>query len=86
MVSPVPASSDPPSEPTFEQALARLEALIAALEEGSVPLSELIEKFEEGTKLLKVCELHLNQAEQKILQLKATDAGASLEDFDPDRE
>ena len=34
---------------------ARLEAIVAALEEGQVPLAESLARYEEGIKLLKQC-------------------------------
>ena len=40
------------------------------MESGEVPLAELLAKFEEGTKLLKICETRLKDAELKIEQLK----------------
>jgi exodeoxyribonuclease VII small subunit len=38
---------------TFEAALDRLEGLVDSMEQGEVPLAELLAKYEEGTKLLK---------------------------------
>lgn len=55
---------------TFEAALARLETVVESMESGEVPLAELLAKFEEGNKLLKVCEARLKDAEMKIEQLK----------------
>ena len=50
----------------FEDALSRLEALIEALEDGDIPLSDLVTKYEEGANLLKVCQSELRAAEKKI--------------------
>ncbi len=55
---------------SFEDALGKLEAIVESMESGEVPLAELLAKFEEGTKLLKVCESRLKDAELKIEQLK----------------
>ena len=55
---------------TFEAALGKLESIVEAMESGDVPLAELLAKFEEGSKLLKVCEARLKDAELKIEQLK----------------
>ena len=62
-------------ELAFEDALARLEAIVDAMESGDVPLAELIAKFEEGTKLLKTCESRLKDAELKIEQLTQSKDG-----------
>lgn len=68
----------------FETALARLEALVDAMEQGEVPLAELLGQYEEGTKLLKVCEARLKEAELKIEKLKKQkDGSASFEAFEP---
>lgn len=70
----------------FETALARLETLVDAMEQGEVPLAELLGQYEEGTKLLKVCEARLKEAELKIEKLKKQkDGSASFEAFEPAR-
>lgn len=55
---------------SFEDALAKLEAIVDSMESGDVPLAELLSKFEEGSQVLKVCETRLKDAELKIEQLK----------------
>jgi exodeoxyribonuclease VII small subunit len=55
---------------SFEDALSRLEAIVESMESGEVPLADLLAKFEEGNKLLKVCESRLKEAELKIEVLK----------------
>ena len=69
-------------EPSFEQALAQLEAIIEAMEEGETPLADLVAKFEEGTKLLNQCQSKLSEAELKIEKLNA-ESGAleAIEDL-----
>ncbi len=70
------------SKLTFEAALAKLESIVEAMEAGDTPLAELLAKFEEGSKLLKVCEARLKEAELKIEVLKKQkDGSASLEKF-----
>ena len=71
------------AELSFEDALAKLETIVEAMEGGDVPLAELLAKFEEGTKLLKQCESRLQQAELKIEQLKQSKSGeVQFTDFD----
>ena len=55
---------------SFETALTQLETIVETMESGDVPLADLLAKFEQGTKLLKVCETRLKDAELKIEQLK----------------
>ena len=55
--------------PTFEQALARLEEIVAALESGDQGLEESISLFEEGTKLSRFCQEKLSAAQGKIEKL-----------------
>lgn len=76
------AGVDPESTATlpFEAALGRLESIVEAMEQGDVPLADLLAKYEEGTKLLKVCEGRLKEAELKIEVLKKQkDGSASFE-------
>lgn len=72
--------------PSFETALGRLETIVESMESGDVPLAELLAKFEEGNKLLKVCEGRLKEAELKIEQLKKQKDGASFTAFETERE
>ena len=55
---------------TYEEALEKLKNTVEALEEGSLPLDKSMELFEEGTRLAAFCEKCLNEAEQKITDLK----------------
>jgi len=57
------------AEPTFEQALAELEKIVSAIDEGKVGLEEAIEQYEKGMKLIQYCQSILNRAEAKIQQL-----------------
>jgi len=79
----VEAKQDPLS---FELALERLETIVESMESGEVPLAELLAKFEEGNKLLKVCEGRLKEAEMKIEQLKKQKDGVAFIAFETERE
>jgi len=49
-------------------------------------LAELLAKYEEGSKLLKVCEGRLKEAELKIEKLKkGKDGSAAFEPFESSR-
>lgn len=64
---------------TFEQAMARLEEIVRALEQGDVPLDQALALFEEGSALMKKCSTMLNRAEQKVSKLIAGPDGAPAE-------
>lgn len=69
-------------KPSFESALTQLETIVEAMESGDVPLAELLAKFEEGNKLLKVCESRLKDAELKIELLKKQKEGVAFTKFE----
>lgn len=66
----------PEAELTFEQALANLETIVESMEAGDTPLAKLLVQYEEGNKLLKLCEVRLKDAEVKIEMLKKQKSGA----------
>jgi exodeoxyribonuclease VII small subunit len=71
---------------SFEDALEQLETIVDAMEAGDVPLADLLAKFEEGNKLLKVCEARLKDAEMKIELLKKQKDGVAFAPFTTERE
>lgn len=78
--------SDKISKLSFEAALLKLEGIVDAMEQGDVPLADLLAKYEEGTKLLKACEGRLQEAELKIEQLKKQkDGKVTFESFETSR-
>lgn len=56
-------------EKKFEEALARLEEIVAALEAGDPDLDRALELFEEGIGLVRTCDKQLKEAEQKLERL-----------------
>ena len=63
------------SEMTFEAALARLEEIVRALENGRSRLEDSLALYEEGIALIRICNERLDGAELKIRQLSLTPAG-----------
>jgi exodeoxyribonuclease VII small subunit len=61
--------------PPFEEALQKLESVVEAMESDDLPLETLLEKYEEGAKLVKICQEKLADAELKIQQLEKNAAG-----------
>lgn len=69
-------------KPSFEEAMGRLEAIVAELERGECGLDQSLKLFEEGAKLAGQCEELLNKAEQKVTILLADDREAPFEGND----
>lgn len=63
-------------EPTFEEALARLEEIVRALESGQSKLEDSLALYEEGIRLARACNEKLDSAEQKIKMLSIDPAAA----------
>ena len=69
---------------TFETAAERLEAIVLAMESGELPLEELLERYEEGTRLVKFCGEKLAAAEKRIEIVTRNAAGEpQTAPFDP---
>lgn len=67
--------NSPAKNPPFEEALKKLESLVGAMESDDLPLEILIAKYEEGAKLVKICQEKLAEAELKIQQLEKNVTG-----------
>lgn len=67
-------------EPGFEDALEQLEEIVSAMEEGELPLEELVDRFENGTRLLHRCQ-HLLDSAKKRLQTIAQPAETDPNDL-----
>jgi len=55
-----------PAGPSFEDALANLEALVESMEHEQLPLEELVASYEKGSALLNHCESILKTARGRI--------------------
>jgi len=69
------AASNSAKEPPFEEALKNLESIVDAMEAGDLPLEMLLARFEEGTRLIRICQAKLEEAELKIQKLEKTLTG-----------
>lgn len=75
------------SPTSFEDAMARLDAIVAKLEEDKLPLEEMLAVYEEGVTLARYCGEKLEAAEQKVqLIAKKADGSVTLEQFDDGEE
>lgn len=68
--------------PNFEDALAELDRILRALEDGSTSLDEALARYERGVGLLESCYGQLRAAELRIRQLAPGEEGPpELSDF-----
>lgn len=57
---------------SFEAAMAELEDIVAKLEEGNIPLEEMMTLYEKGMKLGAACTAQLDGYEKRIELAKGT--------------
>ena len=72
--------SEPPDPAalSFEEALARLEAIVQQLERGDVPLENSIDLYAEGDRLRAQCQKRLEAAQARIEQIVAGPGGEAV--------
>ena len=61
------------AEPTFEEKLAQLEAIVNQLEQGDVPLEKALDQFKAGVKLSQELEKTLKSAEKTVTEMVSDD-------------
>ncbi|THF75898.1 exodeoxyribonuclease VII small subunit [Cohnella fermenti] len=71
---------------TFEEAMDRLEGIVARLESSDVPLETAIELYQEGIALSRLCGQKLEQVERRIEQLVEDENGVQRKPFAAGRE
>ncbi len=71
-------TSDAAPQPSFEEALKRLEDIVRALETGERSLDESISLYEEGQRLKALCEARLADARLRIEQIQQNAAGEAV--------
>ncbi|MBQ9703757.1 MAG: exodeoxyribonuclease VII small subunit [Clostridia bacterium] len=72
----------PKKDLTFEQAMDRLEEIVSLLESGDSPLDKSLSLFEEGVKLVNLCNSQLEKAESSVKQLINQDGELIEKEFD----
>jgi exodeoxyribonuclease VII small subunit len=73
-------------EMSFEEALERLEKLVAQMEGGELGLEEMLACFEEGSSLVTLCSSKLDEVEQRIEKLVKKDGALKEVAFDSETE
>ena len=72
------------SAQTFESAIERLEGIVSEMEGDKLPLEQLLERYEEGSKLVKGCQEKLETAERRIEIITRNAAGKpQVTEFEP---
>lgn len=60
------AESEKNHELGFEDALSKIESIVESMEDGQLPLEDLVSQYEAGSALLKHCETLLSSARERI--------------------
>ncbi len=78
-----PSTSSAATAPSFEKALERLETLVAEMEGGELDLDRLIRHFEEGQKLIALCQRRLTEVERRVeVLVQSAEGETRIEPFD----
>ena len=67
---------------SFENAIAQLEEIVAAMESRDLPLEDALDHYQQGIGLLRYCQDTLSRAEARLETLEA-DTGAQSDDTPP---
>jgi exodeoxyribonuclease VII small subunit len=68
------------SNNTFEASMARLEAIVRAMERGDVALEESLKLFQEGTELVRNCQKLLDDAQLQVKMIMTAGDGTPVEE------
>ncbi len=61
-------------EPGFEEKLAALESIVARLENGNVPLAEMLSLYEQGEAIYRDCAQTLDAYEKRLKEFDKENA------------
>ena len=65
---------------TFEQSMARLEQIVRTMERGDAPLEESLKLFQEGTELVRNCNMLLENAQLQVKKIMTAPDGSPVEE------
>lgn len=69
-MSSTPTRAPRASPDTYEEALQELDGLVRAMEDGKLPLDQLLESYRRGAELLTFCKQRLEAVEQQVKVLE----------------
>lgn len=74
-------------EMKFEDALKKLESVVSELESGDLSLDTSLAKYEEGIRLVRLCQKKLEIAKKRIeILVKTKDGKIKIEPFEADKD
>lgn len=76
----------PVDEFNFEKTIAELDQIVAQMEQGGISLEQSLKNFEQGVKLIRLCQGALQDAEQKVQLLLEKNGNLVLEPYQIDNE
>ena len=59
-----------PDAPSYEDALAELERLVQRMEDGQMPLDQMLDSYKRGAELLDLCRSRLERVEEQVKLLE----------------
>ena len=65
-----PKSNPSDAQPSFEEALAELEKIVASMESGKLTLEQSLEAHRRGVELAQLCQSVLARAQQQVKVLE----------------
>jgi exodeoxyribonuclease VII small subunit len=74
---------DQPQELSFEAAIERLEHIVQQMEASKLPLEELLVRYEEGIRLVGICNERLTTAQKRIETLSRDSSAKTLPASEP---
>ncbi|MCX7819901.1 MAG: exodeoxyribonuclease VII small subunit [Kiritimatiellae bacterium] len=77
-------SNQPIEDLPFEDALARLEAIVTRMESGQTRLDDMMRDFEEGAELVRYCNRRLDEIERRLEILLQRNGQDVAEPFAPE--
>jgi exodeoxyribonuclease VII small subunit len=78
-------SVPPDSDPSFEEAMERLEEIVESMEGERLALDEMVGRYEEGARLLSLCRQRIEHARLRVERINTLLDGsgkAELREFD----
>ena len=81
----MPDAEPKPEDLSFEEAMDSLEAIVGSLESERLPLERMVESYERGVQLLRVCRQRIDTARHRVEVITADLDGksATLSEFQP---